>query len=333
MANRIESLPRVALAALPTPLQPLKRLSAALGGPEIWVKRDDLTGAGGGGNKVRKLEFLLADALAQKAEVVVTGGAIQSNHVRQTAALCGALGLGCEGVLNEPLPGRGPDYAVSGNVFLTRLAGATVHVIPNSADTAEYIKRVAQGSRAAGKRPYVMPVGGSTPLGAVGYANAVLELCEQMDDFDTIVLATGSGGTQAGLLGGLALAGAEARVLGFSVGAPLERQRGKVLELLPGLAELLGVEIAADAVLVDDQSIGPGYGVPTPEVKEALAMAASLEGLYLDPVYTGKAMAGLIRHARAGRFRAGEKVVFLHTGGLPGLFGYASELSEGAKKR
>ncbi len=333
MPHKFESLPRVALATLPTPLQPLKRLSAALGGPEIWVKRDDLTGAGAGGNKVRKLEFLLAEALAQKAEVVVTGGAIQSNHVRQTAALCGALGLGCEGVLNEPLAGRGPDYAVSGNVFLTRLAGATVHVIPNAADTAEYIKRVAQGCRAAGKRPYVMPVGGSTPLGAVGYANAALELCEQMDDFDTIVLATGSGGTQAGLLGGLALAGSEARVLGFSVGAPLERQREKVLDIVPGLAELLGVEIAEDALIIDDQSIGPGYGVPTPEVKEALAMAASLEGLYLDPVYTGKAMAGLIRHARADRFRAGEKIVFLHTGGLPGLFGYASELSQGAKKR
>jgi len=333
MANPVESLPRLALAALPTPLQPLKRLSAALGGPEIWVKRDDLTGAGGGGNKVRKLEFLLADALAQKADVVVTGGAIQSNHVRQTAALCGALGLACEGVLNEPLPGRGPEYTVSGNVFLTRLADATVHVIPNTADTAEYMKRVAQGSRAAGKRPYVIPVGGSTPLGAVGYANAAMELCEQMDDFDTIVLATGSGGTQAGLLGGLALEGSEARVLGFSVGAPLERQRGKVLDILPGLAELLGVEVPEDAVIVDDQSVGPGYGVPTPEVKEALAMAASLEGLYLDPVYTGKSMAGLIRHARAGRFRAGEKVVFLHTGGLPGLFGYATELSAGAKKR
>jgi len=178
------------------------------------------------------------------------------------------------------------------------------------------MKRVAQGSRAAGKRPYVMPVGGSTPLGAVGYANAAMELCEQMDDFDTIVLATGSGGTQAGLLGGLALEGSEARVLGFSVGAPLERQRGKVLDILPGLAELLGVEVPKDAVIVDDQSVGPGYGVPTPEVKEALAMAASLEGLYLDPVYTGKSMAGLIRHARAGRGLHGRPEMGAGRGGV-----------------
>jgi len=326
MAQRFESLPRIALAVLPTPLQKLERLSAALGGPEIWVKRDDLTGAGGGGNKVRKLEFLLADALQRKADIVVTGGAIQSNHVRQTAALCGALGLACEAVLNEPLPGRGPDYAVSGNLFLTRLAGAAVHVIPNDADTLSHIERVAQGLRAAGRRPYIMPVGGSTPLGALGYVSAALELREQMDDFDALVIASGSGGTQAGLLGGMALAGSEARVLGISVSAPLERQRRKVIDLLPGLSELLGIALAEDAVLIDDASIGPGYGVPTPEMKDALAMAAKLEGLYLDPVYTGKAMAGLIRLCRAGQFRRGEKVVFLHTGGLPGLFGYTSEL-------
>ena len=326
MAHRYESLPRIALASLPTPLQKLQRLSAALGGPEIWVKRDDLTGAGGGGNKVRKLEFLLGEALAKEADTVVTGGAIQSNHVRQTAAACGALGLHCEAVLNEPLPGRAPEYAVSGNLLLTELAGAEVHVIPNEADTLAHIERVAQGLRAAGRRPYVVPIGGSTPLGALGYVSAALELCEQADDFDHLVIASGSGGTQAGLLGGLALAGSQARLLGISVSAPLERQRKKVTDLLPGVSELIGKEIGEDAVLVDDASIGPGYGVPTPEMKEALAMAARLEGLYLDPVYTGKAMAGLIRLCRAGRFRRGEKVIFLHTGGLPGLFAYTSEI-------
>jgi L-cysteate sulfo-lyase len=326
MAYRFESLPRLSLAVLPTPLQKLERLSAALGGPDIWVKRDDLTGAAGGGNKVRKLEFLLGDALAKKADTVVTGGAIQSNHVRQTAALCGALGLHCEAVLNEPLPGRGPEYAVSGNLFLAKLAGAVVHVIPNAADTLSHIERVAQGLRAAGRRPYVMPIGGSTPLGALGYVSAALELCEQADDFDHLVIASGSGGTQAGLVGGLALAGSDARLLGISVSAPRERQRKKATDLLPGLSELIGEKLGEDAVLIDDASIGPGYGVPTPEMKAALAMAATLEGLYLDPVYTGKAMAGLIRLCRAGHFRAGEKVVFLHTGGLPGLFGYTSEL-------
>lgn len=330
MSRPFDDLLRLPLALTPTPLHRLEQLTKALGGPQIWIKRDDLTGAGGGGNKVRKLEFLLGEAMARNADTVVTGGAVQSNHVRQTAAVCGTLGLTCEAVLTDVAPGRSADYTKSGNVFLTRLFGARIHAAPQDADPAAEMEKIAARLRAEGKRPYIVPIGGSTPLGALGYVTAGLELCEQARamriEFDAVVLASGSGGTQAGLLGGLALGGSKAVVQGISVGAPEPRQRQKVLDILPGLAALIGKKLNAEAVRIDDGSIGPGYGVPSDEMKEALAMAAKLEGLPLDPVYTGKAMAGLVRLCRSGHFRTGQKVLFLHTGGLPGLFGYCGEL-------
>jgi D-cysteine desulfhydrase family pyridoxal phosphate-dependent enzyme len=336
MALPFAHLPRIRLAFTPTPLHRLERLTKALGGPEIWIKRDDMTGAGGGGNKVRKLEFLLGEALARNADTVVTGGAVQSNHVRQTAAVCGALGLACEAVLSEGSPGRGADYGRNGNVFLTRLSGARLHTISQDADSAAEIEKVAERLRAAGRRPYVVPIGGSTPLGALGYVSAGLEICDQAREmgvvFDAVVLASGSGGTQAGLIAALALAGGTAAVYGISVGAPMARQRQKVLDILPGLSALVERPLKAEAVLIDDRSTGPAYGVPSEEMKEALAMLATQEGLYLDPVYTGKAMAGLVHLCRSRHFRSGQNVLFLHTGGLPGLFGYCSELERKEKE-
>ena len=328
MSRPYDDLLRLPLALTPTPLHRLDQLTKALGGPQIWIKRDDLTGAGGGGNKVRKLEFLLGEAMARNADTVVTGGAVQSNHVRQTAAVCGTLGLACEAVLMDVAPGRSADYTKSGNVFLTRMFGARIHPAPQDADPAVEMEKIAARLRGEGKKPYIVPIGGSTPLGALGYVTAGLELCEQARamrvEFDAVVLATSSGGTQAGLLAGLALGGSKAVVHGISVGTPGTRQ--KVLNILAGLGALIGRSISPDTVRIDDGSIGPGYGVPSAEMKEALAMAAKLEGLPLDPVYTGKAMAGLVRLCRGGQFRAGQKVLFLHSGGLPGLFGYCGEL-------
>ena len=332
LPQRYAAVPRVDLAFAPTRLHALKRLSAALGGPQIWIKRDDLTGAAGGGNKVRKLEFLLGEALAQRADTVITAGAVQSNHVRQTAAACASLGLACEAVLTESVTGRSVEYDVSGNLLLSRMAGARLHRVPGDDDPDRHMQAIAQRLRGEGKRPFIVPVGGATPAGSLGYVSAAFELLAQLREAgataDVVVHASGTGGTQAGLVAGFALAGAPIRVLGISVGAPAERQRRKVAQILPGLAALLEIPaIPEDAILVDDRSTGPAYGQPTAEMKAALHELVLREGIYLDPVYTGKAMAGLLRLCRSGELARGQNIVFLHTGGGPGLFAYSGEFS------
>lgn len=320
--------PRIFLAHLPTPLERLDRLSAALGGPEIWIKRDDCTGLSTGGNKTRKLEFLMAEAVAEGADMVITQGATQSNHARQTAAFAARIGMGCHILLEDRTGSNDPNYNGNGNVLLDHLHGATTEKRPGGADMVAEMAAVADRMRAAGRKVYVIPGGGSNPTGALGYVNCAFELLGQANDrglpIDHIVTATGSAGTQAGLIVGLKAINAGIPLLGFGVRAPKERQEANVLALAERTAEKLGcpgVVKAAD-VVADCNYVGAGYGIPRDDTLEAISLFARLEGLLLDPVYSGKAAAGLIDYCRKGRFRAGERVVFLHTGGSAALFGY-----------
>jgi len=323
---------RPRLAHLPTPLEPLDRLSGELGGPRVWVKRDDCTGLAGGGNKTRKLEYLLADALGEGADTILTAGAVQSNHARQTAAACARLGLGCELFLKRSVPKRGEGYGRSGNVLLDRLAGAEVRLLPAEADAGAAMAERLGALREEGRRPYAIPVGGSNAIGALGYVGCAHELCEQAEGaglrIDAVVHASASRGTQAGLAVGLAETGAEARLLGVDVGGKMPEARAGVERIAAATCERLGRPTRFAKIELDDRFLGEGYGVPTPEGISAVRLLARLEGLLLDPVYTGKAMAGLIHMVREGRFSPGENVVFLHTGGWPALFAYEEEFAE-----
>ncbi len=323
---------RLRLAHLPTPLEPLERLSRELGGPRIWVKRDDCTGLAGGGNKTRKLEFLLGEALDRSADTVLTTGAVQSNHARQTAAACARLGLGCELFLTEAAPGRGESYRHSGNVLLDRILGAKVRILPGGVSAETAMEERAEALRGEGRRPYVIPVGGSNAVGALGYVECAGELSAQAGGMglgiDAVVHASASHGTQAGLAVGLAAAGAEARLLGVGVSGSSRQARANAERVAAATCERLGSPRRFAELEVDDRFVGEGYGVPTPEGLAAIRLLARLEGLLLDPVYTGKAMAGLVAMVREGRFGADENVVFLHTGGWPALFAYKEELAE-----
>lgn len=322
--------PRLHLAHLPTPLEPMKRLSAELGGPEIWIKRDDCTGMSTGGNKTRKLEFLMAEAMALGADIVITQGATQSNHVRQTSAFCARLGLDCHAILEDRTGSKDVDYQLNGNVLLDQLHGATLEHAPGGADMVALCEESAARLRAAGRTPYIIPGGGSNPTGALGYANCALELVNQANENDLaisrIVHATGSAGTQAGLITGLKALNAGIPLLGIGVRAPKEKQEANVFALAEATAEKLGcpgVVSRADVVANTDY-VGEGYGIPNEGTLEAIEMFARLEGVLLDPVYSGKGAAGLIDLIRKGEIGKDEKVVFLHTGGAAGLFGYRS---------
>lgn len=320
--------PRLFFAHLPTPLEAMERLSQKLGGPRLWIKRDDCTGLSTGGNKTRKLEFLMADALKKGADTVITQGATQSNHARQTAAAAAKLGLSCHILLEDRTGNAAPDYTLNGNVLLDRLHGATVSKRPRDADMNGEMEALALRLRDEGKRPYIVPGGGSNPIGALGYANCALELVSQANDRNLkiahIVQATGSAGTQAGLVAGLVAMNANIPVLGISVRAPKERQEKNVHALAAATAKLMGAGdiVRPEHIVANDEYVGTGYGIPTPGMVEAVRMMAETEGILLDPVYTGKAMAGLIDLIRKGFFAKNSDVVFLHTGGSAGLFGY-----------
>lgn len=324
---------RIRLAHLPTPLEPLPRLSEELG-LDLWIKRDDCTGLAGGGNKTRKLEFLLGAAFEQDADTLVTQGAVQSNHVRQTAAAAAAHGLACEIILEERTGSKATDYVGNGNVLLDRLFGATLRTVPGGTDMVAELEKTADEVRARGGKPYVIPGGGSNPIGALGYVDCAREIVVQADEMDLevhrIVTATGSAGTHAGLVAGLAVMGADIPVLGIGVRAPKDRQEANVFKLAEETAALLGQpgRVTREMVVADCDYVGEGYGLIDQGVIDALTLAARLDGIVLDPVYSGKAMKGLIALARAGQFK-GETVVFLHTGGAQGLFGYQTEI-EGA---
>lgn len=322
-----ESFPRLSLAQLPTPLQQLPRLTEALGGPDIHIKRDDCTGQAMGGNKTRKLEYLMADARNLGATTVITAGGLQSNHARLTAAAACQLGMGCELVLERPLTEPTRAYTQSGNQLLNRWFGAKVHLVePGEAHNA-HLDRVAAEIRSRGDTPYVIPVGGSNALGALGYVRCAEELLTQMDEygfrFDAIVLASGSGGTQAGLVLGLRANGCPIPVLGIGVSSPATEQVSKVRHVADQTARMLGIAtLSQDDIRVNCAHIGEGYGIPTQGMIDAVSQTARLEGILLDPVYTGKAMAGLLHEVGAGTLRNAKSLLFLHTGGMPGLFGY-----------
>lgn len=320
--------PRVRFFPAPTPLEKLDNLTRHLGGPEIWIKRDDCTVVATGGNKVRKLEWLAGDALAQGADHLITQGAVQSNHVRQTAAVARKLGMKCTALLEHRVETNDRDYLNSGNVFLDRLFDCAIEYRPPGLDMNAEAEAKGQALREAGAKPYVIPGGGSNRVGALGYVSCAQELMQQADEMglriDRIVTATGSAGTHAGLVVGLQGCNANVPVLGIGVRNPKDRQEAAVHNLAEVTAAYVGVRggIPRESVEANCDYIGPGYGQPTEGMKEAVRMLASLEGILLDPVYSGKAMAGLIDLIRKGKFGKDERVVFLHTGGAVGLFGY-----------
>ncbi|AYV49258.1 D-cysteine desulfhydrase [Caulobacter flavus] len=322
--------PRARFAHLPTPLEPLPRLGAALG-IDLWVKRDDCTGLAGGGNKTRKLEFLLGEALALGADTLVTQGAVQSNHVRQTIAAGARHGLATEVILEERTGSKASDYMGNGNVLLDRLMGASIRFVPAGTDMNEELEASAEIVRRRGGKPYVIPGGGSNTVGALGYVDCARELMVQADAqdlrIDRLVTATGSAGTHAGLIAGFAALSVDVPILGFGVRAPKARQEENVFNLALATAQTIGAagRVRREAVVADCDYVGEGYGLVDQGVIDALALAARTEGLLLDPVYSGKALKGLIDQARKGAFE-GQRVVFLHTGGAQGLFGYQSVL-------
>jgi L-cysteate sulfo-lyase len=322
--------PRRSLAHTPTPLEPMPRLTSHLRergtAPNLWVKRDDCTGLATGGNKTRKLEFLVGDALARGADILITQGATQSNHVRQTAAAAASVGLRCE-VLLETRVERDDEYAESGNVLLDRVLGATIGArLPAGTDMQEAMERRAGELSADGCVPYVIPGGGSNPIGAMGYVGCAQELATAPVRIDWVVHASGSGGTQAGLVAGMWGGRAGIPVLGISVRAPAAEQQASVHALAVDTLRLLDVadDLPPESVVVDGRFVGDGYGIPTEEMRNAVELVARTEGLVLDPVYSGKAMAGLLTLIAEGRFSAEDNVVFVHTGGTAAIFGYRS---------
>ena len=324
--------PRLHLAHLPTPLERLDRLTRELGGPEIWIKRDDCTGLSTGGNKTRKLEFLMAEAEAQGADMVMTQGATQSNHARQTAAFAAKLGMACHLLLEDRTGSDDVNYNHNGNVLLDHLHGATTEKRPGGGDMNAEMEAVADKFRAEGRKVYTIPGGGSNPTGALGYANCAQELIVQANDrslvIDHIVHATGSAGTQAGLITGLKAMNANIPLLGIGVRAPKDKQEENVFKLACATAEKLGCAgvVRREDVVANCDYVGPGYGIPDDSTLQAIRMFAELEGILLDPVYSGKGAAGLIDLIRKGHFKKGERIVFLHTGGSAALFGYTSYL-------
>jgi D-cysteine desulfhydrase family pyridoxal phosphate-dependent enzyme len=310
-------IPRVRIANLPTPVEVLPRLSAALNGPVIWVKRDDLTGGlGFSGNKTRKLEFVLAEAQANGAKTLITVGSVQSNHCRQTAALAARNGLECILVLY----GKKPQQA-DGNLLLDSLFNAQV-VWTELEKRDETLKLVFEQAWSDGKRPYLIPLGASNPVGTMGYVLAMKEFLEQDKKVDAIILASSSGGTQAGLVLGARLYGFQGRILGISIDHPAAEMQTKIANLASEASERLGnrIDFSPDEILSNDQFLGGGYAVMGELEKNAITLFARQEGLLLDPVYTGRAAGGLIELIRRMEFVSGQNILFWHTGGTPALF-------------
>ncbi len=323
--QKLAEFNRLQLLGAPTALEKLERLSL-WAGRDIYIKRDDTTTLALGGNKVRKLEYLAADALAQGADTLITAGAIQSNHVRQTAAIAARLGLGCVALLENPIATDDTNYLNNGNRLLLELFDAKVELVENLDNADEQLHALAARLRTSGKTPYVVPIGGSNALGALGYVRAGFELAEQIKqtglEFAAVVLASGSAGTHSGLALALAEALPQLPVVGVTVSRPEETQRPKVQGLAERTAELLGVALPeAFKVELWDEYYGPRYGEPNAGTLSAIKLVASHEGILLDPVYTGKAMAGLLDGIGRQRFDDGP-LIFLHTGGAPALFAY-----------
>jgi D-cysteine desulfhydrase family pyridoxal phosphate-dependent enzyme len=321
----MNQISRLRFAHLPTPIEELPRLSELLDGPRILVKRDDQTGLAFGGNKTRKLEFLVAEALEQGARTLISGGALQSNHCRQTAAAAARFGLDCILVLN----GEMPDHP-SANLLLDQLFGAEIVTIADRNLRDQTLQNVFDQAVTDGRRPYLVPYGGSSPTGALGYAFAMEELMQQNVDPDWVVFATSSGGTHAGLVLGQRVFGYKGQVLGISIDEPEDWLKDHVSKLASASSELHGgrIDFGPEDVLANDSYCQAGYGVLTAAEREAVELFAKAEGLLLDPVYTGRAAAGMIDLIRKGFFNKEETVLFWHTGGQPALFAekYANQI-------
>lgn len=321
----LSRFPRRQYTTAATPIEPLKHLARLLGGPELYVKRDDLLGLAAGGNKTRKLEFLVADALAQGADTLVTVGAVQSNHCRLTLAAAVKEGLKCRLILEERVPDSYREDS-SGNNFLFRLLGVEkIEVVPGGTDLAAAMQAEIEELAAAGRKGYAIPGGGSNPLGSLGYVACGQEIMQQAYEsgmhFDHIVTASGSGGTHSGLVAAIAGGNYGVPITGISVRQPRERQEAHITDLAERTLRLLGQELSTrEQVRVFDDYVGEGYSLPTDSMIEAVKLFARHEGILLDSVYTGKAAAGLIDLVRTGHFKPGDKVLFLHTGGAPVLY-------------
>ena len=334
--TQLDALPRVRLAHLPTPIDALPNLSRALGGPDLFIKRDDQTGLATGGNKARKLEFLLAQALAAGADSVITAGSTQSNHARQTAAGAARCGLAAHLVLYAP-GGQAPRQQ-SGNLLLDHLLGAEIHWTAERSPYADTITQVETDLRRTGHAPYIIPYGGSNAYGLLGYVDALRELVTQTagdPPFDAVVFATSSGGTQAGMqLGAQVTALApQTRLIGISVDRPAPDLAADVTALAHAGAALLGLptnSLKFPALTIDDRFLGGGYAVVGDPEREAIRLMARHEGILIDPVYTGRALAGLIALIRSGELTAGERVLFWHTGGSAALFAFADDIIRAA---
>jgi D-cysteine desulfhydrase family pyridoxal phosphate-dependent enzyme len=331
LATKLAAFPRLGLAHLPTPLEPMQRMTAHLGGPRLWVKREDATGLGFGGNKLRKLDYVLYDAVHSNIDVLVSGGVVQSNSQRQVAAAAAKLGIECHlAVYHGRLAPPAPEYGRSGNAMLNRLFGAKLHDVPWTGDRNAAIADLVMQLREQGRRPYFVPYGVSSPLGAVAYASTVVEIEQQSRSRGirpaAIVHCSGSAATQAGLVVGASAAMPETRIVGIDIDAEPERVRADVIAYAYAAAELIGTGFSESDVEVVAGHAGPAYGVPHAATIEALKLAGALEALPLDPVYSGKGMAGLIALARARRWQRDEDVIFIHTGGAPALFAYQSVL-------
>ncbi|EOT8830922.1 D-cysteine desulfhydrase [Escherichia fergusonii] len=321
--QNLTRFPRLEFIGAPTPLEYLPRFSDYLG-REIFIKRDDVTPLAMGGNKVRKLEFLAADALREGADTLVTAGAIQSNHVRQTAAVAAKLGLHCVALLENPIGTQAENYLSNGNRLLLDLFNVQVEMCAALDDPDAQLQELATRIEAQGFRPYVIPVGGSNALGALGYVESALEIaqqCEGVVNLSSVVVASGSAGTHAGLAVGLEHLLPETELIGVTVSRSVADQKPKVVALQQAVARELELSAAAEIKLWDEY-FAPGYGTPNEEGMEAVKLLARLEGILLDPVYTGKAMAGLIDGISQKRFKDQGPILFIHTGGAPALFAY-----------
>jgi len=324
---------RIRLLEQPTPIQRLHRLERELGsdlcGVRIYVKRDDVMGLGGGGNKLRKLEFLLGEALSKKCDTFITTGGLQSNHARLSAAACAHVGLSCELVLAQIVPRTDEVYRHNGNVLLDGIFGATIHILPGTSNALHVAEERAEALKNEGRRPYVVGSGGSSSVGCLGYAACAVEIAEQEQavegGFAHIVVPNGSSGTHAGLSAGFAAVGMNpAKVRSYAVLHPMLKTREITSDLANETLALLDPSktIDSSAILVTDDQLGDGYGIPTSRMLSAVRTMARTEGLLLDPVYTGKAFAGVLDDAKRGVYKAGDAILFVMTGGLPGLFAY-----------
>lgn len=327
-------MPRAVLCHAPTPLEAMPRLSETIGGPNLFIKRDDCTGLGLGGNKARQLEYYVGEALARKADTLLITGAVQSNFVRLATAAARKVGMECHIQLEDRVANPSPAYRHSGNVLLDRVLGATVHTFPEGEDedgADRQLETIAETLRGEGRKPYVIHLGpGHPPLGALGYINAAREIIEQINtgglSIDRIVVASGSGATHCGLLFGLNALGSPIPVTGICVRRAKHLQRPRIIDRCREIAALLGIDnpVSDGDIVLNDDDLAPGYGKMNEAVLEAIRLTAHNEGIILDPVYTGRAMAGFLRLVR--QTSAGQNALFIHTGGQAAVFGYAAEL-------